>query len=192
MNEQLILNEKEIVSTGQPQYYQTIILAGCSFYLLWGYALSAQFDHYDPMLLRLIVCLPPMLSALLSFKLEWFTRHIKPIFYICLLIVITHYHFVMLKNNLSIQYILAALIFLFTIVNVVLDPKFKILFAVYFALLSSAIFYSVIRTSDLKTSENYILHLYGVTTVIVFTIINYFNYKKYHLHFCLRLMTISR
>lgn len=178
MNDQLILNEKEIVSTGQPQYYQTMILVGCTFYLLWGYVLSEQFDHYDPMSIRLLVCLPPMLAAGLSFKIDWFTKHLKQILYMSLPVGIAHYHYVMIKNSLNMQYILGALIFLFTIVNIVLEPKFKIVFASYFAILSAISCYVAVNLHNLEASENYIIHLYGVATVMVFTIVNFFNYKK--------------
>lgn len=178
MNDQMNLNEKEIVSAGQPQYYQAVILIGCSFYLLWGYIFSHQFGHYDPMSVRFLVCLPPIVSAILSFKFEKILKHIRQILYACLAIAVAHYHFVMLKNSLDMQYILGALIFLFTIVNVILEPKYKIIFASYFAALSSITCYAAVRLHNVEASENYIIHLYGVGTVMVFAVINYLNHKK--------------
>lgn len=178
MNDQLILNEKEITNAGHPQYYQIVIFVGSILYTLWGVLLSDIQHHYDPVSIRVLICLPAFLAAILSLKLTWFGHNLKKIIYTSVFVVITHYHFLLYKNHVDMEYVLGALILIFTIVNIVLEPNFKMIFSFFFVALSYLTCMLVYQDQEMSSSSNLLLHLFGVTTVAIFSVINYYNYKK--------------
>ncbi|MES2768642.1 MAG: HAMP domain-containing sensor histidine kinase [Bdellovibrionota bacterium] len=178
MNDQLILNEKEILAVDQTRYYQAVIFISSALYPLWGYLLSEKLGHYDPLGVRFAICIPLLMAAVLSFRLAWFTKNLKIFLYTSVFIAITHFHFILLRNEINMDYVVGGLIFLFTVVNIILESKFKIVFAILYMVMSFVVSIMAFGFSAFEARNEAFLYLFGVTTVCIFTFLNYLNYKK--------------
>lgn len=182
MNDQLIFNEKEITNAEKTQYYQFVIFASGFLYPIWGIVFSMH-QRQDPMWVRLVLIVPPIILGLASYKFESIKRNLKKIIYTFASLIIAYQHILLYNNNLDQDYIFGGLILLFVLVNVILEAKARMIFAIVFCSLSYAVCAALLAMGNILFTNEVILHLFGVTTVGIFTVLNYVNYNKIHTAF---------
>ena len=178
MNEDLTLNDKDLNVFGQFRYYQIAIFASCILFPAWGFVLSGKLGNFDPPLIRVAIAMPLLIINLLSFKISFLHKNLKNIFYVFISIAIIHHHVFLHLNKISMDYVVGGLIFLFIVSNIILEAKFKLGISMMFVGLTYLVCFNHLGIDAIDTERNSSVMLMGVTTVGIFTYLNYLNHMK--------------
>jgi signal transduction histidine kinase len=178
MNHHPSINEKDLNSyLTQNRQLQSIIFISALTYPLWGLLYSQQAEYNDPFGIKVVLCVPLLLLNILSYKIPLITKNLAHIFHFFLFLAVVHFHYFLYQNLMVSDYIIGGLIFLFCLVNVILDTKMKLVFSGVFIAMSFSIYLSLYGLA-FHLENKAVFYLLGLSTVQLFAVFNYYNYKK--------------
>jgi signal transduction histidine kinase len=179
MNHHPSINEKELEAfLSQSRQLHSIIFISSVIYPLWGLLYSQQSEYHDPVGLKVLSGGALLFLNICSYKSNFINRHLAKIFHFFILMAVVHFHFLLYQNAMIMDYLIAGLIFLFTIVNIILDSKMKLVFAAVFTIFSFVVYSELFGLTSFSLANKAVFYLLGIFTVNIFAIFNYFNYSK--------------
>jgi signal transduction histidine kinase len=172
------INEKDLNSfLTQSRQLQSIIFISALIYPLWGLLYSRQPEYHDSFGIKVILSLPLVVFNILSYKFPVINKKLPHIFHFFLFVAAIHFHYILYKNLMVSDYLIGGLIFLFCVVNVILDSKMKLFFSAVFLVMSFGAYLELYGWS-FRLENKPLFYLLGIVTVQIFTIFNYFNYRE--------------